>query len=142
LYNESSFEAAAAAASVFKDTKYLPTTHYSKSRNRHLTMISQGSEMDTKSLVAQLALDKFLSLDSQAQVNILRQLKHSIIGHEQQKTLLVQQGIVEPIFSILDYREDVISVEAKAEAITIIGSLAHGQLECLPPPNTCSFSSL
>ena len=83
-------------------------------------------ESSAQTLVSQISSDHFRSLDSALRLAILRQLKHSIIGHEQQKSLLVNLGVVDPILSLLEQKEINLNVDARTEAITILGSLAHG----------------
>ena len=94
-----------------------------------------------------------------SQVAALRALKNEIIGHDQKKEMWVSLGVLAPLARILNNfkgsgkrrqqsangttlsskgrvsgNED---EEARLQAIIIVGSLAHGKLNCNVDPDAC-----
>lgn len=56
----------------------------------------------------------------------LKQIKHSLIGHEQAKQLYMDNNIIQVLVQILDLEH--IPKELKLEAGTCIGSLSYGMI--------------
>lgn len=62
-------------------------------------------------------------------LSVLRSMKHSMIGHDQNKQLFIRLGVSRTLTEILGYREknagDLWS-DARVEAGIVVGSLAYG----------------
>lgn len=62
-------------------------------------------------------------------LSVLRSMKHSMIGHDQNKQLFIRLGVSKPLTEILGYREENAGdlwSEARVEAGIVVGSLAYG----------------